>query len=139
MTRLLSFRLSSQLCAVDVNDVLEILPLEPLRTVPKAPSALLGLLSYRGAPIAAINPKDVLGLSNVEPTAEAATLVLKTTDGPMALVADAILDVREIASSRLSPPPLTMPKLARRLIQFVVPEEKELMFVLRPEQVANVN
>ncbi|OQX69279.1 MAG: hypothetical protein B6A08_06200 [Sorangiineae bacterium NIC37A_2] len=139
MTRLLSFRLSSQLCAVDVNDVLEILPPKTLRSVPKAPSALLGLLSYRGAPIPAIDPKSTLGLSAVEPTAESATLVLKTSDGPLALVADSILDVREVANSRLAPPPLTMPKLARKLIQFVIPEEKELMFVLRPEQVANVN
>lgn len=139
MTRLLSFRLSSQLCAVDVNDVLEILPLGPLRAVPKAPTALLGLISYQGAPIAAIDPKDVLGLKSLAPTADAATLVLRTSEGPMALVADAVLEVREVSESRLSPPPLTMPKLARRLIQFVVPEEKELMFVLRPEQVANVN
>lgn len=139
MTRLLSFRLSNQLCAVDVNDVLEILPLGPLRAVPKAPGALLGLLSYQGAPIAAIDPKEVLGLKSVDPGPDAATLVLKTSDGPMALVADAIMDVREVNQNRLTPAPLTMPKLARRLIQFVVPEEKELMFVLRPEQVANVN
>lgn len=139
MTRLLSFRLSSQLCAVDVNDVLEILPLGPLRAVPKAPSALLGLLSYRGAPIAAVDPKDALGLASLPPTADAATLVLRTSEGPLALVTDAIMDVREVSPSRLSPPPLTMPKLARRLIQFVIPEEKELMFVLRPDQVANVN
>lgn len=138
MTRLLSFRLSSQLCAVDVNDVLEILPLGPLRAVPKAPPALLGLLSYGGAPIAAIDPRNVLGLEAAPASADAATLVLKTAEGPMALVADSILDVREVNQNRLSPPPLTMPKLARRLIQFVVPEEKELMFVLKPEQVANV-
>lgn len=135
-SRVLSFRLSEQLFALDVNSVVEVRPAPSITTVPEAPANLLGITEVQGELLCVFDPRPGLDLPSHAPTTGAMSVIVATKEGPIALMVDEIGDVLEVSAQALERPPATMSKKARTLIRHVCQREDELLFVLNPNQLA---
>lgn len=135
-SRVLSFRLSEQLFALDVNSVVEVRPAPKITKVPEAPSNLLGITEVQGELLCVFDPRPGLDLPSLAPKAGAMSVIVATGEGPIALMVDEIGDVLEVSAQALERPPATMSKKARALIRHVCQREDELLFVLNPNQLA---
>jgi len=135
-SRVLSFRLSEQLFALDVNSVVEVRPAPSITKVPEAPSSLLGITEVRGELLCVFDPRPGLELPTDVHASGAMSVIVATNEGPIALMVDEIGDVLELSAHALERPPATMSKKARTLIRHVCQRENELLFVLNPNQLA---
>ncbi|MCK6264178.1 chemotaxis protein CheW [Vibrio sp. ZSDE26] len=103
----LSFRLSSELYGVAINDVEEIRVWESPTPIPRAPYFVKGVINLRGmiVPVIDLRARFVLGDCQYLPTT--VVLVLRSTAGEsdrlMGLVVDAVSDVVSQGESELYP------------------------------------
>lgn len=79
--------------------------------LPKAPDIILGVVNIQGRLIPAINVRRRLGLPEREIALTDRFLVAHTARRPVALVADAVLDVVESAAQSLVPPHDILPMI----------------------------
>lgn len=135
-SRVLSFRMSEQLFALDVNAVLEVRPTPTLTEVPLAPVNLVGLTEVNGTLLCVFDPRPGLGLASASQQKSPMSVLVATQEGPVGLLVDEIGDVLVLDDQSLERPPSTMSKKARILIRHVCQREGELLFVLNPNQLA---
>jgi purine-binding chemotaxis protein CheW len=134
--RVLSFRLSEQLFAIDVNSIVEVRPVPRVTSIPEAPPSLLGFTEVQGQLLCVFDPRPGLDLPPLSPEQASMSIVVATQEGPITLLVDEIGDVLEVSAQALERPPATMSKKARALIRHICQREDELLFVLNPNQLA---
>jgi len=109
-----TFVVADALYGVELERVQEVLRAQPITRVPLAAPALVGLLNLRGRIVPAVDLRTVLGLPPRRPGTrrgeqDSGLVVVRGADGPVALVVDAIADVRRAieapaAAQRAIPP-----------------------------------
>lgn len=128
--QLCTFTVEQLLFGVEVTSVQEVLRAQPMTRVPLARPMVRGLLNLRGQIVTAIDMRTYLGLParvNGEPPMN---VVLRTADGSISLLVDAIGDVIEVAQRSFEPPPSTMRPEQRRTIEAVCKLPGQLLLVL---------
>ena len=112
-----TFQLAGADYGVELARVQEVLRSQPVTRLPHAPHAIAGLMNLRGRIVPVVDTRRLLGID--EPPAGAARrsgfVVVHGADGPVALLVDAIGDVRRTENS---PPALAAaqsPLVARAL------------------------
>ena len=105
-----TFRLGGGDYGVALARVEEVLRPLPVTRLPLAPPALAGLVNLRGRILPVIDPRDVLGIRQPHTSGTESLVVVSSAEGPVALLVDAIGDVRR-ADSGLPPP--SLPPLER--------------------------
>ena len=128
--QLCTFYLDGLFMGVDVADVQEVIRYQEKTVVPRAPREIVGLMNLRGQIVAAIDLRRRLELSPRAPERKAMNVVVKTDDGPIALLVDEIADVVEASEDCLEPVPETIRGTARRLVSGVYKLEPRLLLVL---------
>lgn len=114
---LCSFWLGDLLFALDVADVQEVLRPHTLTAVPTAPEVVTGLMNLRGQIVVTCDVRHRFGLGHVVDAAGSMTVVLRTPDGPLALLVDRIGEVIEVPVDGVEPTPSTVdPAIARLLV-----------------------
>jgi purine-binding chemotaxis protein CheW len=92
--------------AVPVERVREIVRLRPITAIPRAPSAVLGVVALRGEMIQVVDLRRRLRLADAEPARTQRIVVLHAADGEAAgLRVDAASDVLRVTDAALGPPP----------------------------------
>ena len=86
-----TFRLAQDHYGVELGRVQEVLRPLPVTRLPLAPPAIAGLLNLRGRIVTVVDLRVVLG---VETAPAAGLVVVRGSEGPVALLVDAIGDVR---------------------------------------------
>ena len=99
-----TFRLAGDHYGVELSRVQEVLRPLPVTRVPHAPPASAGLVNLRGRIVTVVDPRIVLG-AGAAPAAAGGLVVVHGTDAPVALLVDAIGDVRRVDGSEASAPP----------------------------------
>ena len=99
-----TFRLAGDHYGVELRRVQEVLRPLPVTRVPLAPPAIAGLVNLRGRIVTVVDPRILLG-GEAAPAGAGGLVVVHGTDGPVALLVDAIGDVRRAEDSEPSPPP----------------------------------
>ena len=99
-----TFRIAGDPYGVELPRVQEVLRPLPVTRVPLAPPAIAGLVNLRGRIVTVVDPRIVLG-GEAGPAVAGGLVVVHGTDGPVALLVDAIGDVRRTDGSESSPPP----------------------------------
>ena len=100
-----TFRLRDAHYGIDLARVQEVLRPLPVTRLPLAPRSIVGLMNLRGRIVPVVDLADVL----VRPAATAAPaglVVVRSSDGPVALTVDAIGDVWRAEAHASQPPAL---------------------------------
>lgn len=134
--QLCTFHVGDALLAVDVLEVQEVIRHQEMTPVPRAPEVVRGLINLRGQIVTAIDLRRRLGIGTIDlDRADDATegplnVVVRTTDGPVSLLVDAIGDVLEVADDAREAPPATLPAGIAALVEGVYPLPGQLLLVL---------
>jgi len=103
--QLLTFMLGGEEYALNIMDIKEIIrPKEPTE-VPKTPEYIMGIISLRGTIIPIFNVNSRLGLLQPERTPQNRVVVVKSQEHLFGLLVDSVVQVLDIAISKIDPPP----------------------------------
>jgi purine-binding chemotaxis protein CheW len=131
-----TFRLGDLFLGIDVIQVQEILRPQEMTHVPHAPSEVRGLINLRGQIVTAIDLRELLHVPPCEETSkeEQMNIVVRTCEGTVSFLVDAIGDVLDIPGSLRAPLPNTIPHDST-YFSSVFKLEDRLLIVLEPERV----
>lgn len=123
MDTLVCFTLDETRYAVPAERVLEIVARVVLTPVPAVAPPILGVFSYRGAPMAAVDLRARLGHPARPPSRDDHFLLVRSARRDVALVVDRVTATAPVAERKVWPPPLP----ARHLVGVVTLEDGVLL------------
>jgi purine-binding chemotaxis protein CheW len=88
----LTFKLDSELFAINVSRVLEILEVKPITRVPKSPSFMKGVINLRGNILPVIDTRNKFNMPGEEFTIDTCIIVLNINTGKDSLLVGAVVD-----------------------------------------------
>lgn len=105
----LSFRIGTEIFAVNVENVLNILEMTKITKMPKAPDYLLGVINHRGRVLPVIDSRLKFDIEATEITTNTCIIVFEImrddNDVNIGAVVDAVKEVLEIESKNIMPIP----------------------------------
>ena len=112
-----TFQLAGGDYGVELARVQEVLRSQPVTRLPHAPSAIAGLMNLRGRIVPVVDTRRLLGLDEPRAGVERRSgfVVVRGADGPVALLVDAIGDVRRAEDAPPSLPAAESSLVARTL------------------------
>lgn len=125
-----TFYLAGAHFGVDALEVQEALREQPMTRVHLVSREVSGLINLRGQVVTAIDLRRRLGLPPRDPEQLPMSLVVRTDDGPVSFLVDAIGDVIEVSGQELEAAPETVTGTQRDLIRGVFKLEGELLLAL---------
>jgi purine-binding chemotaxis protein CheW len=129
-SRLVTFRVGTDLYAADIFSVERVLRYQPPRAIPSVPEWLEGVLEYGGRVVPVIDFRRRFGAPVTEPSAQTRLLVLSRDGEWMAAIVDQVLDVRPVGPDEIAPPPPLVRGLAGAYLRGVIPRDGGLVVVL---------
>lgn len=138
LEQLCTFTVDSLLFGIDVNDVQEVIRYQEMTRVPHSAMEVRGLINLRGQIVAAIDMRRRLEFPEAEASALQVNVVVKSSEGPVSLLVDAVEDVVEVNSTVLEHCPPTIDRRTRELISGVLKLPEELLLVLDTEKTVAV-
>jgi purine-binding chemotaxis protein CheW len=136
--RFCSFYVDGHLFGAEVSCVQEILRHQELTRVPLAPPAVSGLINLRGQIVPAIDLRTCLGAPPRAADALPTNVVVRTAEGAVSLLVDAIGDVLDVEEEAFEPPPDHVRGASRKLISGVYKLGHGLLLVLSVATAVNV-
>ena len=88
----LTFKLDSELFAINVSKVLEILEVKPITKIPKAPAFMKGVINLRGNILPVIDTRNKFCMPQEDFTIDTCIIVLNINAGNESLLVGAIVD-----------------------------------------------
>jgi purine-binding chemotaxis protein CheW len=125
-----TFVLGDLYLGVEVTQVQEVIRHQVTTPVPLASAVIGGLMNLRGSIVTTIDLRRRLGLPALDADHEPMHVVIRSDDGVVSLLVDAIGDVIEVDDSAFEPAPPTLAASARELIVGVYKLESRLLLVL---------
>ncbi len=129
-----TFQLATGLYGVELDRVREVLRPQPLTRVPLAPPAVAGLLNLRGQIVPTVDLRVLFGLPPL-PGARSGMIVVRGTDGPVALLVDSIGDVQRHGSLAPQETDARTHVTHDSLCAYTLPLPESLLVVLDLDQV----
>jgi purine-binding chemotaxis protein CheW len=133
-----TFLLADLYLGVDVLHVQEVMKSRELATVPLAHGAVEGLLNLRGQIVTAVDLRRRLDLPDRPGSKPPMYVVVRTEDGAVAFVVDAIGDVIDVSDETFEPPPGTLNTRAAELITGVHKLPGQLLLILDSARAATL-
>jgi purine-binding chemotaxis protein CheW len=133
-----TFYLDGQCFGVEVQQVQEVIRYQELTRVPLASPVVSGLINLRGQIVTAIDLRRRIGMSDRPVGSLPMNVVVRTTDGTVSLLVDAIGDVLEIPTEKFEPPPETLQGAKRSLISGAYKLDGVLLLVLNTAEAVRV-
>jgi len=105
----LSFKLSEEVFAINVSQVLNILEMSKITRIPKAPEYLKGVINLRGTVLPVVDLRIKFGLSEKEATVDTSIIVLNIVLNEesvfVGIMVDAVREVLELKNNEIAPTP----------------------------------
>ncbi|MGE3617827.1 MAG: chemotaxis protein CheW [Gemmatimonadales bacterium] len=125
-----TFQVADLFFGIEVLQVQEVIRSLEMTRVPLAPPCIEGLINLRGQIVTAIDLRTRLGLPIRENEEPPMNVVVRTDDGALSLLVDAIGDVIETNDEAFERPPETLPADARQMIRGVYKLPGRLLLIL---------
>jgi purine-binding chemotaxis protein CheW len=125
-----TFVLNEQLFGVRVEQVQEVLRYHDMTRVPLVPDFVRGLINLRGQIVTALDLRRRLGMPDRAPAELPMNVVIRTGDGPVSLLVDAIGEVLEVCEESFEAPPATLLGEARSMVRGVYKLTGQLLLEL---------
>ena len=129
-----TFLLDGLYFGIEVLKVQEVLRQQPTTPVPLAPPMVRGLINLRGQIVTAVDLRTRLGLSPRDGEEPPMNVVVRTADGVVSLLVDAIDDVVEASADDFEAPPETVQARLHHLVRGVYKLPARLLLVLDVDQ-----
>jgi purine-binding chemotaxis protein CheW len=129
-TRLVTFRLGEHLFAAEIHAVQRVLRYETPRPLPDMPDWMEGVVDYQGTMVPVIDMRRRFGLAPTAPGQQARLMVCATPGGLVAMLVDAVLDVKPVQPSDLLDPPALFRGLAGEYLKGLTRRQGQLVVVL---------
>ena len=129
-TRLVTFRLGEHLFAAEIQAVQRVLRYETPRPLPDMPDWMEGVVDYQGTMVPVIDMRRRFGLAPTAPGQQARLMVCATPGGLVAMLVDAVLDVKPVQPSDLLDPPALFRGLAGEYLKGLTRRQGQLVVVL---------
>jgi purine-binding chemotaxis protein CheW len=104
-----TFRLDSEIYAIDVGNAREIVGVPRLTRMPSTPAWIRGVMNLRGSVVPVVDMKHKFGMGRTEVTKDACILVVEfqVDEQPyvVGFLVDAVVEVFELAPSAIEEPP----------------------------------
>ena len=133
-----TFYLNKLLFGVELQKVQEVMRHIELTEIPLAPDVVAGLMNLRGQIVTAIDLRRRLEMDVRAGQSPPMNVVIRSTDGAISLLVDAIGDVVEVDDESFERPPETLQGKIREVIMGVHKLDKQLMHVLDTEKVCEI-
>lgn len=133
-TRIVTFRLGTELFAADIGSVERVLKYDPPRSIPNVPDWIEGVIDYQGRVVPVVDLRRRFELPASPPGPHTRMLVLTTGEELVAVVVDAVLDVRPLEEAELAAPPAFFRGLAAEYLRGLARRDGELVVVLDAER-----
>jgi len=129
-----TFFLEGHFFGMPVQQVQEVIRYQEMTQVPLVPRVVRGLINLRGQIVTAVDLRRRLGMSDRAADVLPMNVVVRTDDGPVALLVDDIGDVIEVSQDSYENTPQTMPAQQKELVQGVYKLDQRLLLVLNTER-----
>jgi purine-binding chemotaxis protein CheW len=129
-SRIVTFRLGGDLFAANILTVERVLKYELPRAIPNVPDWIEGVIEYQGRVVPAVDLRRRFGLPSEGVTNQTRMLIFATGSEWIAVMVDAVLDVRPVLESELAAPPTLFRGLAGAYLRGIVRRDEELVIVL---------
>lgn len=116
MLSVVEFMLIPERYAVAGNFVREVMPLTEITPIPGVPPFIMGVINMRGKIVSLLNLKIKFNLKERGLTDFNKVIILRNETMEFGIVADSIAGTRSIPLDSISPPPLTLDKIAAELV-----------------------
>lgn len=133
-----TFCVGDMFLGIPVEHVQEVLRYHAMTRVPRAASSVSGLINLRGQIVTAIDLRRRLGLPPRDAARLPMNVVLRTSDGAVSLLVDAIGDVTEVGEDAFEPSPPTLSDALRKLVRGAYKLDRHLLLVLDDAEVLDV-
>jgi purine-binding chemotaxis protein CheW len=133
-----TFHVGDLYLGIEVERIQEVLRDSVVTAVPRAPSAIRGLINLRGQIVTAVDLRTRFGLPSRDSDATSTLLVLDGADQLLSLVVDRVGDVVEVEDDHFEEPPDTLQSDSRRLIRGAYKLEHNLLLVLDTDHAFNL-
>lgn len=137
-TQFCTFYLSDLFFGVEVENVQEVFRYQDMTRVPLAPTAVRGLINLRGQIITAIDLRSRLGMEDWSEDKLPMNVVVRTEEGVVSLLVDAIADVLEVPEEEFESPPDTIDEITRELVRGIYKLQDKLLLVLDTKKTVHV-
>jgi len=130
--RIVTFRLGRELFAADILSVERVLRYEPPRAIPNVPDWIEGVFEYEGRVVPVVDLRRRFGLAEPDAaaTAPARVLVFSAAGDWVAVIVDAVLDVRPMNPAELVAPPRLFRGLSAEYLRGLIRRDGQLVVVL---------
>ena len=129
-TQYCTFTLDSHTFGVEVMRVQEVIRPQGMTKIPNADAVVEGLINLRGQIVTALDLRRRLELPAREHGQQPMNVVVRTADGGLSLLVDAIGDVVDVDEAAFEPCPDTLSGVARELIVGAYKLQDRLLLVL---------
>lgn len=130
-----TFYLEGHCFGVNVLEVQEVFRYQEMTAVPLSPPTITGLINLRGQIITAIDLRRIMCLEDRDEEAMPMNVVVRTSDGVVSLLVDAIGDVLEVPQEMYEKPPENLKSPLRELVKGVYKLQGKLLLILDTEKV----
>lgn len=132
-TRLVTFRLGTNLFAADIQAVQRVLRYELPRALPDMPEWMEGVVDYQGTMVPVVDMRRRFNMPATTPGPQARLMVCTAPGGLAAMLVDAVLDVKPVQLSDMMDPPELFRGLASEYLKGLTRREGQLVVVLDVE------
>src|SRR5574344_464819 len=132
----LTFTLDNTMYAAEVSSVQEVLEYENPQPLPCPDPVIKGIVRSRGKSISVINTRRKFGLADCDPGPETRIIVFEIPDDEQGIVncigaiADSVLEVLEIDTAAIEPPPAAGHSEASKFITGISDKDDRFIIIL---------
>jgi purine-binding chemotaxis protein CheW len=139
----LSFKLSDEVFAVHVNEVLNILEMTKITSVPKAPKYLKGVINLRGMVLPIVDARLKFNMEEKEYTTNTCIIVMDLESNSeivhVGFIVDQVLEVLELDKEQIGPPPSLGTNYKAEFITGMANVNDEFVMLLNMEKIFSLN
>jgi purine-binding chemotaxis protein CheW len=104
------FRIDRQHYALPLDHVIRAIRMVAFTLVPDAPNSVLGMIHMAGQMVPVIDLRRLFGQKGKHPELQDLLLIVKRHDQTAAIIVDEVLNILELSSKQVTPPPAAVSK-----------------------------
>ncbi|MBN1959628.1 MAG: purine-binding chemotaxis protein CheW [Deltaproteobacteria bacterium] len=132
---LLAFWVADEEYAISIIEIQEIIKVQPITELPRAGSAVLGIISLRGTIVPILDLRRVLHLEERPISRQTRILVVRSEDDPIGLLVDRVTSVTRFDAKKVEATPHAMRRQTSEFVRGVGRLDSRLFIILEVSSV----
>ncbi len=130
----LAFKLADEIYAIEIGQVREVLEFISISKVPNMPEFMRGVINLRGAVVPVVDLRLKFGMTQTEKTIDTCIIIvdimIDSENTMLGVLADSVLEVIELESTQIEPPPKIGLRLKTDFIKGMGKQNEQFLILL---------